>query len=200
LRFFFFFVNIYINCILTGISPGLYLLIRSPDETKFEWMKSHTHSHFLWQRPPDCPPSLPLYFLQRGDATSVARVGSCIQDIAKDGAFSLGMIVEMDAALQRDGPSAYRKLFWECGMIGQMLYLEAEAEGIRGTGIGCFFDNFVHKTFGLTDGVLQSFYHFTVGGPVEDKRLQTSDPYVTPKWRTLCNADWNLDKESTGIH
>jgi len=26
-------------------------------------------------------------------------------------------------------------------MIGQVLYLEAEAQGVRATGIGCFFDD-----------------------------------------------------------
>ena len=35
----------------------------------------------------------------------------------------------------------YRRLFWECGLIGQVLYLEAEAAGVRGTGIGCFYDD-----------------------------------------------------------
>jgi len=27
------------------------------------------------------------------------------------------------------------KLFWEAGLLGQVLYLEAEAAGVRGTGI-----------------------------------------------------------------
>lgn len=39
------------------------------------------------------------------------------------------------------GPSMYPRLFWETGLIGQMLYLEAHAFGVSGTGIGCFFDD-----------------------------------------------------------
>ena len=62
-------------------------------------------------------------------------------------------------------------------MIGQILYLEAEAAGIRSTGIGCFFDDPVHDLFGFKDGTYQSLYHFTVGGPVEDTRLTTLPPY-----------------------
>jgi hypothetical protein len=31
-----------------------------------------------------------------------------------------------------------------------MLYLEAEAAGVRGTGIGCFYDDPVHDVLGLT--------------------------------------------------
>jgi hypothetical protein len=71
----------------------------------------------------------------------------------------------------------YRRLFWECGLLGQILYLEAEAAGVRGTGIGCFFDDAVHGVLGLTDNSWQSLYHFTVGEPLEDGRLQTLAAY-----------------------
>lgn len=37
--------------------------------------------------------------------------------------------------LQRYGPWFYPRLYWEADMIGQLLYLEAEAAGIRSTGI-----------------------------------------------------------------
>ena len=62
---------------------------------------------------------------------------SCDQEIAADGFFSLGMIADFDAALEMHGPSFYRQLFWESGVVGQVLYLEAEAAGARATGIGC---------------------------------------------------------------
>jgi hypothetical protein len=35
----------------------------------------------------------------------------------------------------------------------------------------------VHDVLGLTDNQFQSLYHFTVGMPVEDRRLQTWPPY-----------------------
>ena len=58
-----------------------------------------------------------------------------------------------------------------------MLYLEAEAAGVRGTGIGCYFDDAVHKLLGLDGDRFQSLYHFTVGSPVEDPRLMTLPAY-----------------------
>ena len=58
-----------------------------------------------------------------------------------------------------------------------MLYLEAEAAGLRGTGIGCFFDDEVHRVLGLEDKSWQSLYHFTVGGAVDDERLRSAEPY-----------------------
>jgi len=52
-----------------------------------------------------------------------------------------------------------------------------EAHGIRGTGIGCFFDDAVHEILGFTDNQYQSLYHFTIGKPAEDPRLTTYPPY-----------------------
>mgnify|MGYP002640536791 CR=1 FL=1 len=55
--------------------------------------------------------------------------------------------------------------------------LEAEAAGIRSTGIGCYFDDPMHQVLGLKDRKYQDLYHFTVGGPVIDTRLTTLPPY-----------------------
>ena len=101
---------------------------------------------------------------------------SCHQDIAGSGVFSLGMIAAFSDGLANK-PYCYRQLFWESGMIGQVLYLAAEACGVRGTGIGCFFDDAVHKILGLKDNRYQSLYHFTIGRPVEDPRLTTYPAY-----------------------
>ncbi|MBA5872636.1 MAG: nitroreductase, partial [Nitrospira sp. CR2.1] len=49
--------------------------------------------------------------------------------------------------------------------------------GVRGTGIGCFFDDPVHEVVGMKNLALQSLYHFTIGGPVDDERLMTLPPY-----------------------
>jgi len=135
------------------------------------------HEHFAWTAPPACPPALPLYLLQEGDARQLAAQVSCHQAIAGDGAFSLGMLADYDEALRVHGAWFYRRIYWESGMIGQVLYLEAEAEGIRGTGIGCFFDDPVHRAFGLADHSFQSLYHFTAGGPVDDPRLTSLPAY-----------------------
>jgi hypothetical protein len=160
---------------VAGIDSGLYALVRDPAMTGT--LKQSMHAHFAWEAPPGCPDNLPLYLLERGDARQLATQVSCRQDIAGEGAFSLGMIAEYQARLVAHGPSFYRCLFWEAGLIGQVLYLEAEAAGVRATGIGCFFDDPVHQVFGFTDLAFQSLYHFTVGGPVDDPRLTTLPPY-----------------------
>ena len=59
-------------------------------------------------------------------------------------------------------------------MLGQVLYLEAEAAGIRATGIGCFFDDPVHEIVAMKGLSLQSLYHFTIGGPVTTEAIVQS--------------------------
>jgi hypothetical protein len=160
---------------VAGVEPGLYAMAR--DAAKVEKLTAAMHAHFVWEAPPGRPTQLPLYLLERGDARPVATQVSCRQEIAGDGAFSLGMIAEYQETLVAHGPSFYRRLFWEAGAIGQALYLEAEAAGVRSTGIGCFFDDPVHQVFGFNDLAFQSLYHFTVGGYVDDPRLTTLAPY-----------------------
>jgi hypothetical protein len=158
-----------------GVEPGLYALARDP--AKVAKLMSAMHAHFSWEPPPGCPAELPLYLLERGDARLLATQVSCRQDIAGDGAFSLGMLAEYRSPLLEHGPSFYRRFFWEAGLVGQVLYLEAEAAGVRSTGIGCYFDDPVHQVFGFRDLEFQSMYHFTVGGYVDDPRLTTLPPY-----------------------
>jgi hypothetical protein len=133
---------------------------------------------FGWVRPAGCPAHLPLYLLAAGDYRERARLVSCHQDIAADGAFSLGMLARFADGIRARGAWWYRRLFWEAGVLGQVLYLEAEAAGVRGTGIGCYLDDAVHDLLGLTGDRFQSLYHFTAGGPVEDLRLRTLAPYA----------------------
>ena len=158
-----------------GLVPGIYALLRSP--AALDSLQRRFHQDFAWLHAAGVPADLPLYLLTPVDCRGVARQLSCTQDIAADGFFSLAMLAEFDAAIDEHGPSFYRNLFWETGAIGHMLYLEAEAAGVRGTGIGCFFDDAVHEILGVQDHGLQSLYHFTVGMPVDDARLQTRPGY-----------------------
>jgi len=180
-----------------GLAPGLYALCRHPDSR--DRMKRAFRPELAWEPAAASDSELPLYELVRADLRDLARVVSCVQDIAADGAFACAMLAEFDASLEELGPWMYRGLHWEAGLIGQVLYLQSEAmggmvalpeqrddavgvaasPGIRATGIGCFFDDQVHQLLGIEDGDsrFQTLYHFTVGGPVEDTRLKTLRPY-----------------------
>jgi SagB-type dehydrogenase family enzyme len=153
------------------LAPGIYCLVRDPSHLPS--LRASTRNEFRWTPASD---DLPLYLLQAGDWQERAIRLSCGQDIAGDSAFSLGMVARFSASLD-EGACNYRRLFWETGMIGHVLYLEAEVHGMRGTGIGCYFDDPVHEALGLAGDEWQSLYHFTVGGAVDDPRLATLPPY-----------------------
>lgn len=158
-----------------GLLPGLYVLPRS--EGAQERLQKAMHGNFRWQKPPACPEGLPLYVLLPSPCQEVAARLCCDQEIAGAGAFAVAMLADFDMPLRAHGAWFYRRLFWEAGMIGQVLYLEAEVAGLRGTGIGCYFDDPTHRLFGLAGTAFQSLYHFTVGGPVEDTRIMTLPAY-----------------------
>lgn len=158
-----------------GLTPGLYVLVR--DSRKLSFIQRAMNPELNWTIPPGCPDGLPLYWLLEGDARRLAVQVSCHQDIAGDSAFSFGMVAEFEGTLWQRGAWWYPRMFWEAGLLGQVLYLESEAAGVRATGIGCFFDDAVHEIVEIKDMALQSLYHFTIGGPVEDRRLQTLPPY-----------------------
>ena len=160
---------------IDGLSPGLYVLMR--DEARLDAFRAACHDQFAWRRVESS--GMSLYALALGDCREAAAHASCFQAIAGDSAFSLGMVADFARTLEEEGAWAYRRLFWETGLIGQVLYLEAEAAGVRSTGMGCYFDDFVHQLLGmnLADDAWQNLYHFTVGGAVEDERLTTLPAY-----------------------
>jgi len=154
-----------------GMTPGLYFFFRN--DTDIGTIRQISRSDFMWTPEEE---GFPLFLLKEGNYRKDAMMISCHQEIAGYSAFSLGMIAKFKDIIEGE-PYRYRHLFWEAGMIGQVLYLEAEAHGVRGTGIGCFFDDPVHELMGFEDNRFQSLYHFTIGEPVEDSRLTTYPPY-----------------------
>jgi nitroreductase len=164
-----------------GLLPGIYACVRHPGA--LAELRSAMRAEFLWEPAggTDVNDANDLFLLVPADVRFTANRLSCDQDIAADGFFSLGMIARVGPALRERGDWFYRRLFWECGLIGQVLYLEAEAAGARATGIGCFYDDPVHDVLGLTDMTWQSLYHFSMGVPVDDGRL-TSEPGYDGDW------------------
>ena len=135
-----------------GLEAGLYVLVRNPEALSS--LQTSMRPEWLWEK--TGPDHLPLYFLLPFDLRASAKLISCHQNIAADSCFALGMLTRFESALQE--PWRYRHLFWECGMLGHALYLEAEAAGVRATGIGCFFDDEMHALLGLKDHAWQSLY------------------------------------------
>lgn len=168
-----------LHCVLfvhrvRGLSPGLYALPRTPAGEKL--MRAEMRDEFAWEPVVGAPPHLHLYSLVKAKAERSAATLSCQQAIAADGVFSLAMLAEFRDSLE-NSPWRYPELYREAGVMGQVLYLEAEGIGLQGTGIGCFFDDAVHELLGIEGDRLQTLYHFTVGSAVRDPRIVSYAPY-----------------------
>lgn len=160
-----------------GLTPGLYLLPR--DEASAHTLPARLKPEFANARRIDAPAHLDLRLLAEVSPATLHRLARsicCHQDIASMACFTVAMLAEFAPVIERD-PERYRELFRHAGLIGQVLYLEAEAIGYRGTGIGCYFDDALHELIGLQDTQWQSLYHFAVGMPVLDSRIETTPPY-----------------------
>ena len=157
---------------VNGLAPGIYAL---PRGEKMQ-MQAAMRRDFFWTKPASCPEHLPLFLLAATNLSQAARIMNCHQAIARDCTFMLAMLAEFDAPL-KEAPWNYRQLHWEAGLMGQVLYMQAEAAGLRGTGIGCYFDDVFHELLGLQDKTFQSLYHFTVGSPLTDSRIINLPPY-----------------------
>lgn len=159
------------------LAPGLYALPRSAETRAL--LLGALDARFAWDACPELSLAggATLYRLASGDMRRTAGLLCCHQAIAAQGAVTFMLLGEWDGALDAQ-PWRYRWRHWEAGALGQVLYLNAEASGLRGTGIGCYFDPAVHEVLGLSDRRLQSFYHFTIGRPLLDARIQSLPPYA----------------------
>ncbi|MGJ4918870.1 nitroreductase family protein [Bradyrhizobium sp. HKCCYLRH2060] len=157
-----------------GLTPGLYALPRNGEAESS--LRRALRPDFDWQHVERAADHLPLFRLLPTDSRGVIRTASCHQAIAGDSCFAMAILAEFTPAVS-DHPWRYRQLHWEAGLIGHVLYLEAEAAGLRGTGIGCFFDDSVHEMLGVVAADFQTLYHFTVGRALTDDRITTLAAY-----------------------
>jgi SagB-type dehydrogenase family enzyme len=154
-----------------GLPKGLYTFVRNLAD--LESLKAALDSTFEWKDYNEG-----LYLLREGDYRGAAQMISCNQEIAKDAAFSFGMLCNFSSSLENHGAIGYKNLYHQCGAIGQMLYLEATSLGLSATGIGCFLDDEFHALLDLHDLKYQSLYHFTIGRAIVDTRISTQQPYT----------------------
>lgn len=161
-----------------GMEPGLYVHTR--DSAAAAPLLARLQQPFSPRRVANLGEDIDLRFLQGFEPVQLHRLARslhCHQDIAANACLALGMIAPFDAVIGEDA-AAYRDLYREAGLLGQVLYLQAEAIGLRGTGIGCFFDDPVHELLGLDSEAFQTLYHFTVGKAVDDPRIESTPAYA----------------------
>jgi SagB-type dehydrogenase family enzyme len=109
---------------------------------------------------------------KEGDQRLIAAALSLGQDLAANACVAFSMIGDFEKATRLYGDRGYRYVHFEAGAIGQRMYLASEALGLRATGIGAFFDEKVNQYLELSPELGQVVYHFAIGYPVPDLRLE----------------------------
>jgi SagB-type dehydrogenase family enzyme len=118
------------------------------------------------------PEHAELEKIKEGDQRLMAAALSLGQDLAGNACVAFSMIGDFENAARRYGDRGYRYVHFEAGAIGQRLYLASEALGLRATGIGAFLDDEVNRYLSLAPELGQVVYHFAIGYPVSDPRLE----------------------------
>jgi SagB-type dehydrogenase family enzyme len=118
------------------------------------------------------PEHVELEKIKEGDQRLVAAALSLGQDLAGNACLAFSMIGDFESAARSYGDRGYRYVHFEAGAIGQRMYLASEALGLRATGIGAFFDDEVNRYLSLAPELGQVVYHFAIGYPVSDPRLE----------------------------
>jgi SagB-type dehydrogenase family enzyme len=119
------------------------------------------------------PETAQLERIKSGDQRVVAAGLSLGQELAGNSCVTFSLIADLDRAVRSYGERGYRYVHFEAGAIGQRFYLAAEALHLRATGIGAFFDEEVHRYLELDPSRGQVVYHFAIGHPVPDSRVES---------------------------
>lgn len=159
-----------------GIERGVYALPRDAAAARAN-LKAALDPAFHWEQVDVLPDRLPLQRLVLTDSRKAIRALTCHQAITADACMTLCLLSDF-APLIEANPWHYRDLHRAAGQLGQRLYLEAEAAGLSGTGIGCFLDEEVHRLLGLESEERQALYHFAIGRGLTDARIASVAAYA----------------------
>jgi SagB-type dehydrogenase family enzyme len=110
--------------------------------------------------------------INSGDQRVAAAGLSLGQELAGNACVAFSMIGDLERAARSHGNRGYRYVHFEAGAIGHRLYLAAEAVGLGATGIGAFYDEEVNRYLDVAPEQRQVVYHFAIGYPIPDSRLE----------------------------
>jgi len=187
------FVALFIHRVM-DMKSGRYVLIRDPART------TELLNHVVLQATHQIEQITDhLYFIEDMNVETMAQRVSCDQEIAGESFFTIGCFgdftdftdfTELVKQEEEEGKGKgkgklalidghrYRRAFWEAGIIGHLLYLDATALGYGATGIGCHEDEPMRQYFVKKEKVQFSpLYHVAVGSPLKDRRIVNLPPY-----------------------
>jgi SagB-type dehydrogenase family enzyme len=107
--------------------------------------------------------------LSRGNFHAKSAYLCVEQKICGQSAAMCFLMADLKTLTAGAGPDAYRLSHLEAGLMGQRIYLAANALGLGCCGIGAFYDDEVRTFLGLGDTTWEPVYALAVGIPAERK-------------------------------
>lgn len=147
------------------LNPGLYLLSR--DEKSNVVLRHQLAKDFDWK-----PEGGPVNFfqLQLGDFRQVTSTLWNQSELGESAIFHVMMLADFDKSVRLNLPS-YPHIFWESGMIAQVLSTEATALNHRTHHLAHFIDEQCHLMLGLRADQFRCTYLSSYGQPAESKTV-----------------------------
>lgn len=147
------------------LQPGMYLLSR--DQKSNAGLRQQLASDFEWK-----PEGGPVNFfrLQVGDFKQVTSTLWNQSELGESAIFHVMMLADFDKSVRLD-LSTYPHVFWESGMIAQVLSTEATALDHKTHHLAHFIDEQCHLMLGLRADQFRCTYMSCFGKPAESKTV-----------------------------
>ncbi len=110
-----------------------------------------------------------------GHFRSEAEYLSLEQELCGNAGVTFFFLTRLKVLQKVLGPRAYRSAHIEAGIIGQGLYLAAQALDLGASGIGAYYDDDVIGFLELDEEGTAVIYDFVIGRPTDDKHLVPGD-------------------------
>ena len=131
--------------------------------------------------------TLKIYQYQEINEDKIAEMSknmACHQNLCSNAFFTIDFCVDMNIAM-KNGYN-YSISHWECGFVGQLLYLHMECMGLGATAIGCYLDDYASANVGFLPEPQKKSNEETQIVPHDLKRYDDFD-HPLKNVRSLCH-------------
>lgn len=144
---------------VAGIKPGLYVLFLNDKQmTSF---RSQCKIKFKWK---ETIPRYRLFLLYEAPLDEMIS-DICIADpFIKDSCLTMSFVTSFKPFISTYGVSMYQRLFWEAGLVAELIRLECRLEKLDTVGHPFFYEQLFERIMGISHyEEYMNTYHLSIG-------------------------------------